>query len=409
MRVLPPTLTSAAYPADPAAQGTNLAQLPWQPGQNPDTPNQRTAIVTVLGNNVYYQISPWRDGGPSWGPENRLITGLWIFEDVAAIRFRDYTAGAHATVSVDLYEKGDPTPTSGGPIFSAGIGGINVNWYHNAALVANEPGLDFVDAASGGLTWTMADVAGTKATVQPALAVKNADVAAAAAIAYAKLNLTGSVVNADIAAAAAIAYAKLNLTGSVVNADIAAAAAIAYTKLAAGTQGGTLYNGASGVVTGSGAGTSGYVWTSNGPGADPTWAAPASVGSTHLSGALGSPVAMTSANTPYAGPSVTTTAGTWHITGYITVQIGGAGAGTVGAFINQASTSNTLAIGRQASVPANDYATITLDCYFTGAAQINLFAFSSRAASSIIDVLTPPGGIIGGSAPASMLNADKIA
>ena len=118
---------------------------------------------------------------------------------------------------------------------------------------------------------------------------------------------------------------------------------------------------------------------------------------------------MTSANTPYAGPSVTTTAGTWHITGYITVQIGGAGAGTVGAFINQASTSNTLAIGRQASVPANDYATITLDCYFTGAAQINLFAFSSRAASSIIDVLTPPGGIIGGSAPASMLNADKIA
>lgn len=60
----------------------------------------------------------------------------------------------------------------------------------------------------------------------------NTDVNAAAAIAYSKLNLTGSVVNADINAAAAIAYSKLALTGSIVNADIANAAAIAYAKLA---------------------------------------------------------------------------------------------------------------------------------------------------------------------------------
>lgn len=62
--------------------------------------------------------------------------------------------------------------------------------------------------------------------------VVNADIAAAAAIAYSKLALTGSIVNADISASAAIAYSKLNLAGSIVNADINASAAIAYSKLA---------------------------------------------------------------------------------------------------------------------------------------------------------------------------------
>lgn len=60
----------------------------------------------------------------------------------------------------------------------------------------------------------------------------NANVDAAAAIAYSKLALTGSIVNADISASAAIAYSKLALTGSIVNADINASAAIAYSKLA---------------------------------------------------------------------------------------------------------------------------------------------------------------------------------
>jgi hypothetical protein len=62
--------------------------------------------------------------------------------------------------------------------------------------------------------------------------IVNADVASAAAIAYSKLNLSASIVNADVAVGAAVAYAKLNLTGAIVNADISAAAAIAYSKLA---------------------------------------------------------------------------------------------------------------------------------------------------------------------------------
>ncbi|MCC6573870.1 MAG: hypothetical protein IT462_08765 [Planctomycetes bacterium] len=59
----------------------------------------------------------------------------------------------------------------------------------------------------------------------------NADVDAAAAIAYSKLNLATSIVNADISGTAAIAYSKLNLATSIVNADISGTAAIAYSKL----------------------------------------------------------------------------------------------------------------------------------------------------------------------------------
>lgn len=62
--------------------------------------------------------------------------------------------------------------------------------------------------------------------------VVNADVAAGAAIAYSKLALTSSIVNADVSASAAIAYSKLNLSGSVTNADVNATAAISYSKLA---------------------------------------------------------------------------------------------------------------------------------------------------------------------------------
>lgn len=76
--------------------------------------------------------------------------------------------------------------------------------------------------------------------------IVNADINSSAAIAYSKLNLTGSIVsaditdgvivNADINSSAAIAYSKLNLTGSIVNADINGGAAIELDKLEAGIQ-----------------------------------------------------------------------------------------------------------------------------------------------------------------------------
>lgn len=61
--------------------------------------------------------------------------------------------------------------------------------------------------------------------------ISNAQVNAAAAIAYSKLNISNSIVNADVNNSAAIAYSKLDLVDSIVNADINAAAAIEYGKL----------------------------------------------------------------------------------------------------------------------------------------------------------------------------------
>jgi hypothetical protein len=92
------------------------------------------------------------------------------------------------------------------------------------------------DAGLGTSGWVAADGADipdstiTSAKIADG-AIVNADVNAAAAIAYTKLNLSGSIVNADVKSDAAIAYTKLNLSGSIVNADVATGAAIAYSKL----------------------------------------------------------------------------------------------------------------------------------------------------------------------------------
>ena len=122
----------------------------------------------------------------------------------------------------------------------------------------------------------------------------NANIDAAAAIAYSKLALTDSILNADINSSAAIAFSKLaaltsgNIlvgssgnvatsvamsgditidnagvtaigSGVIVNADVNASAAIARTKLASGTNYRVLANNSSGVMSENAALTSGHV------------------------------------------------------------------------------------------------------------------------------------------------------
>lgn len=82
----------------------------------------------------------------------------------------------------------------------------------------------------------------------------------------------GVIVDADINAAAAIDYSKLDLTNDVVDADIDDAAGIALTKIANGTQGGVMIRTTAGVLTETPVGDSGQVLTSGGTGADPVWA-----------------------------------------------------------------------------------------------------------------------------------------
>lgn len=61
----------------------------------------------------------------------------------------------------------------------------------------------------------------------------------------------GALTNSNISASAAIAYTKLNLSGSIVNADIAAAAAIAFSKMEVLTFNRVLVSNGSGVVSAS--------------------------------------------------------------------------------------------------------------------------------------------------------------
>jgi hypothetical protein len=105
-----------------------------------------------------------------------------------------------------------------------------------AAIVLTATGSTAVTLPSSG---TLATRAGTETLTGKTISalsntisdISNSSIASDAAIAYSKLNLSGSLVNADVSSSAAIAYSKLNLTGSILNADVNSSAAIAYSKL----------------------------------------------------------------------------------------------------------------------------------------------------------------------------------
>lgn len=81
-------------------------------------------------------------------------------------------------------------------------------------------------------------------------ALPGSDLANGAMVSDGSGNLSlAKIVNANVDAAAAIAYSKLNLSASIVNADIASGAAIAFTKMEALTASRALVSDGSGVVS----------------------------------------------------------------------------------------------------------------------------------------------------------------
>lgn len=94
--------------------------------------------------------------------------------------------------------------------------GVELRNVHMEVLTADPAGLV---AADIGRYWYRSDLGRVRLCI-----------AAATVVSLRREDVT--IVNADIDAAAAIAYSKLNLAGSIVNADISGAAAIALSKLA---------------------------------------------------------------------------------------------------------------------------------------------------------------------------------
>lgn len=102
--------------------------------------------------------------------------------------------------------------------------------------------------------------------------IDNNNIAALAAIAYTKLNLTGSIVNADISASAAIVASKLVLTSPGAIGSVAPNTG-AFTTLKVGTtnQGDILYDNGTSLIRLT-PGTSGQYLKTQGAAANPIWA-----------------------------------------------------------------------------------------------------------------------------------------
>lgn len=224
------------------------------------------STVTVAGSS--YSVPA--DGDSSWGTDvtNLLIqlsTSTKVLQ-VTSSSFpitQDLSFGTNYGLKVQYLKSQAANPSSTGVIRLGNNEGIgfrkadntgdyilkvnasDVLEFNGGAITINgtpvQTQVSVSDTSTIDLTLSANDISG----IVKAGSLDNSHIAALAAIAYSKLNLTNSILNADINAAAGIQYSKLSLTNSVVDADISASAAIALSKLAALTTGKVLQSNAS--------------------------------------------------------------------------------------------------------------------------------------------------------------------
>lgn len=146
-------------------------------------------------------------------------TGVLRLSNAESVVWRNSTNSADLALTVDASNQ---LTFNGNPLTTLALGAANTVLKMDSGGTATEYGL-----------------------------IADANVDAAAGIAYSKLNLAGGIVNADVNASAAIVYNKLDLSGSLVDADVAAGAGIAMSKLEVLTADKMLVSNGSGVVAAS--------------------------------------------------------------------------------------------------------------------------------------------------------------
>lgn len=114
---------------------------------------------SILNEPVYASTQTGVPGNFQWSPDIPISpgTGFTIPAGCTGIRFRSYTPGAPANVSAWIAGKADAAPQGGTP---GKVTLTALNFLHNGTLVANEQGLNLVDA--NGISWTVSDDAGAQ-------------------------------------------------------------------------------------------------------------------------------------------------------------------------------------------------------------------------------------------------------
>lgn len=187
-------------------------------------------LVQVFTSSTRNTTAPVAAGQFGWQSDDHTF---WYATGTSAGNWTAATqAGSGTVTSVALTlpsflsVSGSPVTTSGtlavtlatqsaNRILAGPATGVDATPTFRALVAADIPSLTLSKISDAGTLAGLNAVGSTEITNG---AIVNADINAAAAIDYSKLNLAGSILNADLAGG--IAYSKLALTGSILNADL---------------------------------------------------------------------------------------------------------------------------------------------------------------------------------------------
>lgn len=194
------------------------------------------AAVTVTVNGTNYTIPQTNEKG--WGTNVTSwiqgISGAALYPNSGTFTLgAELDFGASYGLKSLYYKSRTANPASSGQIRLANTDGVYWRNSGNSGNLSLLPG-----ATDGILSYNSVDLVGT--SLSQTLTNKTIDAAS---------NTISNIANANVSGSAAIAYSKLNLSGSVVNADVSGSAAIARSKLASGSASHVVINDGSGAFS----------------------------------------------------------------------------------------------------------------------------------------------------------------